>query len=1312
MLIRVLAAMALTALFVAAFALVVARTDFVSNNVCAYAVATIEEASSARVKVARCTVDPLAGQLTIDGLEVGDEAGALHLTVSRVFIHVVVRPLLQRIRLERLEVDHPALVVQLPHADAEKKKSSGECIPPVIDAFELGRVTVRKASIEIRDGEGTRVTVPHVQALLEGNGQVLAVDARARGGSVELPGHGAGLISARVAAHLDLRGTGTLQLDKADVIGTELSAFVTGHVEDLCDPRVDAAANVRVDDLRAATDRLIPNTLQDVAGSVAVDASIELDRGKPHVHGDLRTRGLALEGFAPGDLHARFDLDKSRVKVDPLEIPLSNKGEATVRAELGFSAALPFTAEASLHEMELAELFTRLGLLRSHVVLKVGGRAQVKGTLSPLALGGDVALELSDFAVLDRRYEQRAKAEKILEFGHGKLVSPVHIDASEVKIHDAKLDVQSSQLTVDGTLSTDVNVGLNLHVRGDGFSLDDLRGHLSTIPWKGKVTLEGDIRGPYGNQDIDADAQVRGFHFLELSLGDVSSKVQLRGMKLALNSIEAKKGRSRYLGNVALDFADDQIPAVAHVELPEAYLHDLVDLGLGLVPALSPLTEQKDVEGRITGSLDVKGPVAGPEGTATLQFSDVSLWDQTFEDGDAHFTLHGAQQKLLIDSVALRHGEARLTLAGRFGPAWQLEIDGATEQFTLADLDGMRAAALTGPLQSTMKIRGVSAHPLVDIEATFTDGFAGKAALGDGALSLFVDGKEMTWKGNIGTHTLSGASRLEGEFAYSSSLQLRFPDLSGYFQSFVPKLEMEGGVASADVQLTGSLLRWRDSHGDVALSLLKLKRGGIEVENDGAGRLEFGPAGIDVKRLSMRGDHLTFFLQGTRSPGPIGSARLDLHTTASVDARILPQLVPDLEHAAGQLSLQATVVGNESAPAMLGNLRVEGGEVRLRGVPFSLRELNGGVSFSQDAIAIDELQGKINNGPASLTGRIEMKSLKPERLDIALHMSDVSATLREGMTATLDGDLTLQGPPLEPTLSGALTMSRMVYSEEIDIERSMLDFSRRPPQPRVLDRSDLLVHFDLDLTLGRGVRIDNNLARADLSGSFKLTGTSRNFGLLGAINTVRGTAQFRGNEFVIEQGVLSFTDRTRIRPSFDFQATAQVKDYKVRLHAFGTPAEPRLKLSSEPALSDADISFLLTFGFVSQNLQSNLSATDTGLALSIETLNKVTGFSQEVRRLIPKNEILRDPNIDFVTDYSDVTTGGGARLEAKARFSAHLVSDRLDLRVMEGLSSRRYRVQLGYQISDAISAQVQIDNEHEYVSTDYGLDLKMRWEGE
>jgi translocation and assembly module TamB len=964
---------------------------------------------------------------------------------------------------------------------------------------------------------------------------------------------------------------------------------------------------------------------------------------------------------------------------------------------------LPLTADLTPKDMELAELLQKLGVPRSHVVLRSSGRVQAKGTLLPLQLEGSVALELADFAVLDRRFEERARAGRVLEFPRGRLVSAVTVQGDEVALRNAVLDVGGSRLRVDGSLFTDLKRGLDLHAAGEGFLLEEFRGHIGKLPWKGRITLDARIRGPYEDPAITSEASIRDLHFDDLALGDVSTQVAFHGLKLSFDQIEGIKERSSYAGAVALDFADDRIPVDAHVELLQAQLHDVVEMSVGVVPAFSVLRDRADVDGLLRGTLEVHGPVEAPDGFAKIEFGDVSFWGERFRGGQASLTLRGGEPILKIDELRLRHGAASVVFQGRVGPRWELSIDGRTDGLTLAEVDHGKQAQLQGPLSVTAQVRGVAAHPLVDLRIGFSGATAGKALVGDGAIGIAVDGAALSWRGKVGTHSFEGRGKLEGDFGYSSTLALRFPDLSGYFATFAPDADLTGGSLSADVALRGSLLELQDSEGSISLTAMKLIKGDLAFENDGPGQLSFGPDGVSVQRLAVKAPYTS-----ARISGVARRSLLDVRVEANVDGRILQGLVPDIEHATGAYLLHATLTGTPRAPSVLGNLRVENAEVRLSGLPLSFREMNGSVSFSQDALVIDDMGGKVNNGLARVSGGMEMKSLSPQRIDLAVHMSDVVAKLQDNLTANLDGDLTLYGPPLEPTLGGNLTVSRMTYAEDLNIERSLLDFNRRQPSPRVLEKSQVLVHFDLGVHLARAVRIENNLARADLKGDLQVTGTTRRVGLLGSLNTVHGTAQFRGNEFVIDQGVLSFTDRQSIRPSFDLQASAQVKEYKVRLHAFGTPGEPHVTLVSDPVLAEADLGFLLTFGFVSQNLQqAGFAAADSGLALGVEALNRFTGFSEEVRRFIPKNAILKDPNIDFTTDFSVASS----RLEPMARFRSRVVTDRLDLRVLQGLSTRRYRGVVSYQLTDLLSAQLQLDNEHVSQGTDFGADLKLHWEG-
>src|SRR5438067_5883281 len=470
------------------------RTDFVANNLCAYAVATIEEATAARVQVSQCSVEPEQGKLTIEGLRVGDPGGRIELDVARVFDEVKVRPLLQKVRLERLEVDHPRLRLALDQA-GPSPPSGGQCLPDLLDRSEFGRVKVRKASVDVRAG-GTHLAIPMAALAVRGRGAPLAVSASARGGSLELPGRTVGLVSSRTAGVVDLRGTGTVELRRADVIGTEASIFVKGKLQNLCEPQVEAAANVRVDDLQSAAARLMPGSTLAIQGGISADATVSFGRGPPHLRGDLRLKSVALDQFFPGDGHLRFDLTPTRVRLDRLEVPVG-RGQVNGSIEVSLAdTTLPLAADLQLRDMELPELLRKLGLQHAWILLRTSGRVQAKGTLSPFRLAGETSLELADFAVLDRTYEKRPQARKMLEFARGKLIGTVLADPDKIVAQGVAIEVGAqTRLQVESTLFTDVEKGMQLAAHSENLSLDDLRGHFGPLSAGGVLKLAATVSG-------------------------------------------------------------------------------------------------------------------------------------------------------------------------------------------------------------------------------------------------------------------------------------------------------------------------------------------------------------------------------------------------------------------------------------------------------------------------------------------------------------------------------------------------------------------------------------------------------------------------------------------------------------------------------------------------------------------------------------------------------------------------------------------------------------------------------------------------
>jgi len=115
------------------------------------------------------------------------------------------------------------------------------------------------------------------------------------------------------------------------------------------------------------------------------------------------------------------------------------------------------------------------------------------------------------------------------------------------------------------------------------------------------------------------------------------------------------------------------------------------------------------------------------------------------------------------------------------------------------------------------------------------------------------------------------------------------------------------------------------------------------------------------------------------------------------------------------------------------------------GFLFAVWVRNGLVALSPDSV----LQRGYSITQDADTGAVLRAVRDQLPVELAAHLGEVGVRLQDNLNATLEGDVTLFGPPLEPVVGGSVTLSRMTYTEDIDVERSLLDFSRRPPAPRV-----------------------------------------------------------------------------------------------------------------------------------------------------------------------------------------------------------------------------------------------------------------------
>ena len=172
-------------------------------------------------------------------------------------------------------------------------------------------------------------------------------------------------------------------------------------------------------------------------------------------------------------------------------------------------------------------------------------------------------------------------------------------------------------------------------------------------------------------------------------------------------------------------------------------------------------------------------------------------------------------------------------------------------------------------------------------------------------------------------------------------------------------------------------------------------------------------------------------------------------------------------------------------------------------------------------------------------------------------------------------------------------------------------------------------------------------------------------------------------------------------------ADARVREYDIHVTASGTPQQPRVLLSSEPSLPEADIVTLLTLGVVARDFDRTGTQSLTGLAL--DAAYNASGINEQIRTLLPENEILKDATFRVSSAYSEVS----GNIEPMAQFETRFLVDGLKLRAQTSLLGGRNRqAQAAYQIDEVFGAQLQWDSEKPSAPSfgDIGVDATARKE--
>lgn len=1280
------------------------RTSLAWETACTLARRNLPGLLGLDVGIGQCELDPLGQKVIIRGLSLflpGTDTPLLAADLAEVQLGIT-RPFSGKLSLDLVKVQRPRVAVDLSRPPSKKGPSDKPalCVLAPLERLRIARLALTGAQVRLVLPDGRRVEVSDLDVGWKERWGVSEFDVEARRGVVELGPDGGELLLGRLvlSGGLDLDEQ-SLELSRAEVALDDATVSISGRVEELCQPVLALDAQVFFP-LRTLTQAGL--LARPASGHVWTRLTVNGRPAEPSVSVEVTANNLAYDRYGPTSLTAKMHYQGERVLVEKLTVPAGN-GRVEVNGTVRLTPNLPVDLDVETYDASFGRILAQTGVKGSWVEFPATMTGHVAGTILPRPqLSGVADLRTGRFVLATRAFDApEQKGLTLLTFERGRVQTQVKVLPDRVNILGAEVESGRSRLNADVTLFYDPARGLEVRGEGD-VELSDY-GAIAQLPWEGRGSAKFSVVGPYADVRVDSDLSLRDFTFWGFGLGVVQGKVTYEDKVMAFPAMTGQKGRTQYFGKGALTFGNS-LHARAEVNVPQGRTEDLLDIIAGLHPNIAVM--QGTIAGLASGRVEIDSPVDRFEGLAAFDFKNTTYYGRRMGDGSSRLRFVDGKEMVL----------ERTTLVGPLGKSWVegiftfaggLDYRFGGENLSLAEMVGPELAARMG-MQGTLTLEGTvsgnSTLPIVD--GTLKSPHITFADRDLGAMHLVgkMTGRDFVVSGPLFKDANGFLQmKVREPFPYELSVALALPEIRPLLPSSAVTQGMTGSLAGT-LSVQGNIRNLEATQVTALVDQLSLARGGFRGSNEGSITLSYVGGKLSVEPFVFKGPDLE--LSGS---GFMGPRTLDLNVRGGMDVRVLEALLPDVERTGGRVEFQAQATGNLDRPSLVGEASVSDLRLSLRGRPVTLRSVSGLATFTEQGVLLKGFRGLLNEGRVTASGEIALKHFEPDKLSLVGELQDVTYRYSDDLPVTVAGGLQLTGTPDAMLLAGDIDLLRLRYQKGLELDSMLKNLGKRTGTgvlPTTADKPREFLTYDVRVHL-KDVRVDNNLARARLLGDLRLTGTNVRPGLLGRVEADEGSqAFFRNNQFAISQAQVEFRDRYGMDLVFDVRGQTQVREYTVKVHAFGQPADPQVLFSSEPSLAEGDVLSLLTLGVTSTDKETAASAS---AGLAAEALFNVSGLDRQVKRFLPSNPVLRDLSFQISTTYNDATR----QAEPTAQLESKILSDQLKIGMTQPVSGRGTRARAEYRFDNRLSAQAQWDNENSEASFgNLGLELKLSWEVE
>lgn len=1245
-------------------ALYTLHTKWFRDKVREKVVAAIEGVSGGRVEIDSFNYDWLSLTAEFRGLVVhGTEPSSAQPLVkaSRVRIQLKIISVFERnIDLSSVVVDRPEfhlLVfpdgttnIPVPHSRRVSLRKGVEGLLSLkVRHFELNegviQADVRRFPLNLR-GENTSIDLAYRRAARSYDIGFSSHEFRVTGESLEA-------FSGTLEARAQL-GKDNLALQKAIFRSHESTVHASGVLQHFVHPLVDLAISAEVNgsDLAAIT------KANDVAhGSFTVTGRAHYDENTPWIFqgrlagkevayriGAVDLRKVSFESDVTG---RRDEIELNRMIVTAFGSRLSGQLAFRHAHDLQFDGELrglslrDAAAIASKRDCPWSGIIT--GPVHLRAAFDRGWRdVTLRSQLAIAPASGGIPLS----GELDTTYRANGRA---VEFADSWLSSP------------------ATRLSFAGIL------GANLDVIFDSTNPDDLNtafGFLQVgkrplpVPMllpKGTAHFDGKVTGPLQHAQLAGSLTLRQFKVEGEVWDNLRSHVVAdeNGVQFSLLVLDQGALHATADGQVGLQgwSLTNTSPLQLRAEFKGADIIKLADRSFG--------TKIRSVRGIASGTLNVRGSMLAPSGTAQLSVNNLDAYGERLNQLELGLTFAG--DTIHINRGRMQAGPAELSFAGAYqhvATSWregrvQFKID--SNGFPLASLAPIREYQPGLNAQFEVHSQGAARITSNGIEPLSLDG---TAALRDVTLNQVPYGSitfgagtragnlTTTFSGNLRGSRITGSAQVQmaagnpvvGEARLD---EIRLSTIASLIRPQVSKMPLEGRLRGG-ITFEGPLLQPSKMHGTVGVEDLQLTsnvsaRPGADLtapditfRNVRPVVFQYADGVATVSSFELTGKGSTVAVSGSL---PFVAYRpINVSVNGSVDLQLFQLFDPNV-HASGESALSASVKGTLANPEIEGTVDLKNGTLFANNLPNGLTGVNGRVRFDKGRATIDHLKAQTGGGELSLAGFMSFGKEEPIIYRLEAKAENVRVRYAGGVSVTATSQMRLSGTSENSILSGTATVSHVIFNPNTDVGNLLA--SAAAPTPSPSDEKDFLtgLQFDIHIESAPNLQLNTELSRdVEAEIDLRLRGTPERPVLLGSITANQGDIRVFGTKYSINRGEVDFVNPLKIEPVLDLDLQTQARGITVDITVAGTPGKLNINYRSDPPLQPRDIVALLTIGrapSLASNVP-NISVTNdvTALQSSANTVlgQAISPASNRLSKLFGITNIKIDPMVQGITN--------------------------------------------------------------------------------